>query len=508
MDKNNENMDSTKKHSYRCILDTVPIPIFEVDEGLVIRLANREAQQRWPTIEEGKSHFCRALRCEEEAPGHSIVAKTFQLKKSLTVEVETKAGEIFEIKTNYVEDIKQGSTRVVAHILDITAHKKVAAALVESEEKYRTIFELSPETIVLLDKDGTLADVNKRLSDTLGYKKDALLGKHFSELPFFTGENKGKAKQAFKDRMQGKDVPPYDLEFESKSGKKIVGRIVSTLVKDNAGAITHDLVIMSDITPRKQAEDELKRHRDHLEELVNERTAELSKANKGLKAEIGQRKRTEEQIKAALEEKEVLIKEIHHRVKNNLQLINSLLNLQARRIPDEKNRSPFEECKNRISSIALVHEKIYESNDLAKINFGEYLHTLTTQFFTSYPGRLSHIDLKIDVQNILLPVNQAIPCALIINELLSNSIKYAFPPKQKKSGKILIQFKSGENNTATLTAADNGVGLPGGFDIDTSDTLGMHIISALVRQLHASIRVEGKKGTTFTVRFQIHREKE
>jgi len=622
-----------QKNSYRCILDTVPIPIFEMDKHFIIQLANREAHQKWPKIEEGKSHFCRVLRCEEEGPGNYVIEKTFQLKKSLSAEVETKAGEIFEIKTNYVEDIKEDSTRVVAHTLDVTAHKKVADALVESEKKYRTIFELSPETIVLLDKDGKLVEINERLSGALGYKREDILGNHFLELPFFTGESKGKAKEAFIQKMQGKDVPPYDLELTAVSGEKVIGRIVSTLLKDSDGEISYDLVIMSDMTERRRAEDELKKHRDHLEDLVKERTAELSEANKGLEVEITQHKKTgealaetnrlletildcthmlvayldpqfnfvrvnrvyaeaderdpfffpgknhfdlypdpeneaifrrvvetgepyfayakafeyaehpergvtywdwslipiknhqeavtglvftlvnvterieaEEQIKASLAEKEVLLKEIHHRVKNNLQLINSLLNLQARLIPDEKNRSPFEECKNRVNSIALVHEKIYESNDLANINFGDYLRSLTTQFFTSYPASLSHIALKIDVEDILLPVDQAIPCALIVNELLSNSIKYGFPQDQKKEGKIVIQFKSGENGNATLVAADNGVGLPDNFDIDTSDTLGMHIISALVRQLYASIQVDGKKGTKFIIQFQISKK--
>jgi len=256
-----------------------------------------------------------------------------------------------------------------------------------------------------------------------------------------------------------------------------------------------------DITKRKRAEDELRKYRLHLEDLVKERTAELTRVNKELEAEITERKRAEGQIKTALKEKEVLLKEIHHRVKNNLQLINSLLNLQSRRIHDEKDATIFEECKNRVNSIALIHEKLYESEDLANINYGEYVRSLTTHLFNASLTSLPGVTLKINADDVFLKVDKAIPCALIINELVTNAIKYGFP--QDQQGEIIVGLKSVDEGKVTLTVADSGVGLPANFNMNSSETLGMQIINALAKKLHGSIKIDTTKGAKFTMEFQI-----
>jgi PAS domain S-box-containing protein len=256
-----------------------------------------------------------------------------------------------------------------------------------------------------------------------------------------------------------------------------------------------------DITKRKRAEEELRKYRLHLEELVKERTAELTRVNKELEAEITERKRAEEQIKATLKEKEVLLKEIHHRVKNNLQLINSLLNLQSRRIHDEKGVAIFEECKNRVNSIALIHEKLYESEDMANINYGEYVRSLTNHLFNSSLTSLPGVTLKINADDVFLKVDKAIPCALIINELVTNAIKYGFP--QGQQGEIIVGLQSADKGKVILTVADNGVGLPADFNMNDLETLGMQIISALAKKLHGSIKIDRSKGTKFTMEFQI-----
>jgi len=230
---------------------------------------------------------------------------------------------------------------------------------------------------------------------------------------------------------------------------------------------------------------------------------ELKKANKDLEGEIARHKRTEDQLQASLEEKEVLLKEIHHRVKNNLQLISSLLNLQARRINDQQSLTVFDECKNKVNSIALIHEKLYESEDLANINFGEYIYSLTNELFRTFPGNLSHIALNRDLEDVFLKVNKAIPCALIINELFTNTLKYGFPPEQKQEGEIVVQLKSTEKGKTTLIIADNGVGLPAHLDVNETKTLGMQIVNALVGQLHGSVQIDRSKGTKFIIEFQI-----
>jgi two-component sensor histidine kinase len=251
---------------------------------------------------------------------------------------------------------------------------------------------------------------------------------------------------------------------------------------------------------------ELKKINSQLKKQITERTAELTKANKELRVEISERNKAEKKLKASLAEKEVLLKEIHHRIKNNLQVINSLLSLQVRRISDEECITIFEECKNRINSISLVYEKLYESENLTNISFGDYARTLAKELFNSYSAKIPGIRLKLAAEDILLQVNKAIPCALILNELLMNSIKFGFP--DGKRGEIRVEFNSNGKRNVSLGVGDNGVGLPEDFDIDAPGTLGMQIINALVRQLHGSIEIDRKKGAKFVVTFQVSNDRE
>lgn len=234
----------------------------------------------------------------------------------------------------------------------------------------------------------------------------------------------------------------------------------------------------------------------------------LEEKNERLSREISERKKvetalrkSEEKIKASLREKEVLLKEVHHRVKNNLQIINSLLNLQSREVRDARSRAVFEKCKNRIDTIALVHEKLYQSADLANINFGEYVRTLTNRLFDAYTPNLPAVELKVNADDLFLEVNKAIPCALAINELVTNSLKHAFPGGRE--GAVTVALKFQDNDKISLSVADNGVGLPGDFPIEKPETLGMQIINALVGQLHGSMQVEKSSGTMFTIEFRL-----
>lgn len=259
-----------------------------------------------------------------------------------------------------------------------------------------------------------------------------------------------------------------------------------------------------DITRRKLVEEELRKYRENLESIVDSRTAELERTNDHLDAEITERIRAEQQLKDSLAEKEVLLKELHHRVKNNLQLIYSLLNLQCAQIQDEESLAAFNECKNRVNSIALIHEKLYESKNLANVNFGEYVRILTSHLFESFPSQSSGVRLTINVEDLYLEVSKAIPCALIINELITNSIKYGFPgnQNQEKEGEIKVELKTSDRGKVTLIVADSGAGLPGDFDLNKTQTLGMQIINALVKKLHGTVEIDKSEGTKFIIQFQ------
>jgi PAS domain S-box-containing protein len=219
--------------------------------------------------------------------------------------------------------------------------------------------------------------------------------------------------------------------------------------------------------------------------------------------DITRRKRAEEQLRTALKEKEVLLKEIHHRVKNNFQTISSLLSLQSVYIKDEQTLELFKNSQGRIKTMALIHEKLYESRDLSKIDFNEYIRSLTAHIFDSYLLQPGQVRLKIKIKkDIRLNIDTAIPIGLIINELVSNSLKYAFPESRK--GDIQVNLGNCIDNKYdyTLIVADNGVGILEEINFEKSNSLGMSIIYAMVKQLHGVINLDKKRGTTFTIKFR------
>lgn len=216
--------------------------------------------------------------------------------------------------------------------------------------------------------------------------------------------------------------------------------------------------------------------------------------------DITQRKRTAEQLKASLQEKEVLLKEIHHRVKNNMQIICSLLNLQSASISDPQTVELLQEGQNRVASMALVHEQLYQSEDLARIDFADYIQNLTANLFSSYDIHADAIALKINVDNVFLGVNAAIPFGLIINELVANSLKYAFPIGT--TGCIYVDMYFDNDNHLTLSVSDNGIGFPADLDFHNTESLGLQLVTALTSQLQGTIELKRNNGTEFKITLQ------
>lgn len=213
-----------------------------------------------------------------------------------------------------------------------------------------------------------------------------------------------------------------------------------------------------------------------------------------------ERKKIEEQVKSSLQEKEVLLKEIHHRVKNNLQIISSLLNLQAEKIEDTEAREKYVESIGRIKSMAIIHELLYRSKNLSTIRIRDYFNELTS--FISQTYRLKEnikVELKFDIRRENIDISKAIPCGIILNEILSNAFKYAFPDKRK--GKIVVEFTGTGKSRYKLKVCDNGVGIPQQIDLINPATLGLQLIASLVEQLDGKIKVDRKKGTIFTIVF-------
>jgi PAS domain S-box-containing protein len=215
--------------------------------------------------------------------------------------------------------------------------------------------------------------------------------------------------------------------------------------------------------------------------------------------DVTERVKDEEKLRTALGEREVMLREIHHRVKNNIQIISSLLRLQSRYIKDEKALELLDESQNRIRSMALIHEKLYQSQDLSRIDFSDYIAKMITHLFAIYKVDFSRIRHRVDANKIQLDINRAIPCGLIINELITNALKHAFP--EDREGELIITMLSLAGDQYELTVKDNGMGLPEGFDPAKKGTLGFQIVNDLVKQLDGSIEVRGDKGTEIVIRF-------
>ncbi|MCJ7617787.1 MAG: AAA family ATPase [Desulfobacterales bacterium] len=331
--------------------------------------------------------------------------------------------------------------------------KQAEQALRESEEKLAGIVDSVTDCMLMIDEQFTVVwvnDIARELfgSDVVGQKCHAAL--HSQDKPC---EICG-ASQCFEDA----GVHKVEVEATGADGKqRTFLSTFSVAARQEDGRPKLVLELFHDITDRKQAEDK---------------------------------------IKASLKEKEVLLKEIHHRVKNNLQVISSLLNLQLGYIKDKQNIEVFKESRNRVRSMALVHEKLYQSENLSMINFAEYIQSLAGNLFRSYRAGSSVVTLKIHTGDVLVGIDTAIPYGLIINELISNSLKYAFPAG--KEGEICVNLHS-DNGTLTLIISDNGVGFPKDLDFRNTETLGLQLVIGLVGQLKGTIELDRSGGTEFKI---------
>jgi PAS domain S-box-containing protein len=342
---------------------------------------------------------------------------------------------------------------------DITERKRTEEALEESEERYRDLVEKAGIAILIDDREGNFKYMNERYAELFGYSEEELESQSIHSvvhpddldmvLRYHNKRIQGKkAPTRYEFKGVKKDSTPIYLEVDAKAimkGKRIVG--------------TRSYIW--DITARKMAE---------------------------------------ERLKASLLEKEVLLREIHHRVKNNLQIISSLLNLQSRHIQDEPSLDMFQESRHRVRSMALVHEKLYRSGDMARIDFCEYLQSLANHLFMSYGVNSASVELDVDVKDVYLDINTSIPCGLIVNELVSNSLKHAFTGREK--GRIRIVLQPENKNKFKLLVSDDGVGLPRSLDVLNTDSLGLQLVTMLVEQLQGTLSIERNHGTCFEIVFQ------
>ena len=210
--------------------------------------------------------------------------------------------------------------------------------------------------------------------------------------------------------------------------------------------------------------------------------------------------RSEQLIRDSLQEKEVLLREIHHRVKNNLQVISGMLELQTALVEDPSAKTALQEGRNRVMSMALIHQKLYQSEDIAQVRMDSYVQSLVADLFSAFGIDEKRISMRIEAEPVRLNLDTAIPFGLLVSELVTNAIKYAFPAdREVENGEVAVSFSEREDGLYLLTISDNGIGLPEGYDIDNASSLGLKLVHTLVQQLHGEISQADPPGTTWVI---------
>ncbi|HQP49189.1 MAG TPA: PAS domain S-box protein [Spirochaetota bacterium] len=376
----------------------------------------------------------------------------------------TKQGDVRQVELSGTATEFGGKLAGIITVIDITERKRVEGALKESEERLRALINSTPDIICFKDGDGRILEANESFLKLFDLEAVAYQGKTDRELARST------------DDVYGQSLLRGD-ETDEKAWES--GRIY----------IDEEEIQRIDRTVK-------------VFEVIKVPLFNPDKSRKGLVVlgrDISDRKKAEKEIKASLWEKETLLKEIHHRVKNNMQVISSLLGLQASKIENEKVSELFNESRYRVRSMALVHEKLYRSEHLSMVNFGEYIEDITKELQRVYEQDSGAITVVTEISNVFLGVDIAIPCGLIINELLSNSMKHAFADGMP--GEIYIGFSHQEDGHYRLVIRDNGPGLPPDVDFFNSRSLGLQLVNALTAQLQGQLFHNTGEGTEVVIVF-------
>ena len=331
-----------------------------------------------------------------------------------------------------------------------------------SRDRFNDLYDFAPVGYVTIDLEGNIREANLTLVHMLGIERRRLVGGKLSR--FVGRESQDTLHQHLQEvRAGSQPTPRFELTLRRADGTTLFAQLDSACSTDVVTAELTCRIAISDITERRQAD---------------------------------------ERLKASLREKEVLLREIHHRVKNNLQVISSLVSLQADGLTDSVVRGLLGDVRDRVRSMALVHERLYSSDSLAALDFAEYARSLAGYLLRTYAEVAANVRLSLAVEPIALPVGAAVHCGLILNELVSNALKHAFP--DRRSGELVVSLERDPVSSAVcLSVRDSGVGLPAGLDWRNAPSLGLRLVHMLARQLNGTVAVRSGTGTEFLVKFSL-----
>ncbi|CAH2602247.1 putative Histidine kinase [Rhodovastum atsumiense] len=375
--------------------------------------------------------------------------------------VETEAWQLRQDGTTFrahltLAAVRDGDGRLCgfAKVLrDVTPRRRL-------EERLRQIVESAPSAIVMVNATGRIEMVNAQTERLFGYDRQDLIGQMVEILvpPPAQGRHPGLRHGFFRDPRARPMGAGRDLYARRKDGSTVPVEIGLSPVETEDGPMVLSAIV-----------------------------------------DISDRKHKEERIQAALLEKDVLLGEIHHRVKNNLQIVHSLLDLGSARIEDRRALEMLRESQNRIRSMALIHQNLYESKDFANTDFATFLEKMVPILVSSYAVDPARIAVITEAVSVRLPINLAIPCGLVVNELVSNALKHAFP--DGRSGEIRIRLAMDGAEHVVLSVSDDGIGMQADLDLGLSETLGLQLVTLLADQLGCEPDVHPANPTRFTLRF-------
>ncbi len=357
-----------------------------------------------------------------------------------------------------IRDINDEVTGAMIVAIDLTERWKAKEALRESEERYRDLFDNANDIIFTLDLNGKYTSFNKQALVITGYTFDEAATMTISDI--VAPEYRDLSWKMLKKKLEKGESTTYEVELQAKDGRRIPLEVITQLMIKDGRPV----------------------------------------GIQGIGRDITERKLMEEQIRKSLREKETLLKEVHHRVKNNFQVIMSLINLQSSSIENSELQKSFDDTQKRIRSMALVHELLYQSEDISRVDISIYIATIVNELYAGFHGGMMMNEPRVEAGRIDLTIDQAIPCGLIINELVTNALKYAFPPGWKGKPEMTVSVTEREG-MVNLVVSDNGVGMPGSIDIGSIRTLGLSLVPMLAKQLSGTMDLDRTRGTRFTIRF-------